>query len=755
MDTNRYFYKRNFSASFSSKLHKLVYEFFAGKMDPEIADFESLKETASEKKRVTIYISGRKSKIEQFLLNGFMVKNGIEPPTHSFGPRTLFFRPCFEIRTIILSLFKKSAVKNRFIESLYVPVDSPEELALSPVFGEVYRKIKHKEAKIVPVITLWDKNLDKRGGQSWIDQFIGKYNFWSTFWELLMLVVKRRKLTLRIDVPTLCKLEQSEENFIKRLYQRMNTAKRNVVGAVLKNWLDLKNDALFAMNLEQAEEKKEALKRIDSLATAYSPLYAEVISSILGKLLNARFSRFDYCVNEINELRKLCAISDANTIFVPTHKSYFDYLLLNYLLYKEKVTVPLAAAGDNLDFFPLSIVLRKMGIFFIRRRIKDDPFYQKMVAAYLKQIVVAGYNMEFFIEGGRSRSGMVRSPRTGMLEMLAEITRSSNRNLYIVPVSISYEKLKEIEDYQKEQTGVKAPESEHFLQKVFALFKANYGPVYIRFSQPIYLKSKFTEETAFKIAELQERSSVVTFSSLFSALFFCFEKLEIKELLERMEFCVETLKRLPYIQVASALKNLDVNCSKMTGVWVKKGILEVVLPEKKSFKLVKEAIYKISFYKNSIAFALAPFFCEILKNSKHFQLVSQFLETIIMGYYQSLNREYEIEGDSLPEWFKIMLYNFFADKFLLLRKTISLLIENKEKIGDSCKTHTALVEFLNPFLILEIAAATKDEIFEAIFFLEKRGILSENLSKLDEPSAADLLGQLAEIIEVLKQKQYF
>lgn len=754
MNIDRFFYSRNFVDSFANLLHRKIYKYFFKKFDVEIPDpagFEALKNSGTdEKKTLTIYISGKNSKIEQFLLNGFMIENNITPPTHSFGPETRFFRPLKEICKIIISIFKPGVVKEKFIDSLYIPVDSPEELSINPVFVEVYRKIKHKEAKIIPIITLWNKNLDKENKESrwaWINQLIGNYNFWSTSQELFLFMLKRRKLTLRIGISSTLKIEENEEIFVRKLYTLMNHSKQNVVGAALKNWLDLKNETLFETGFETKEEKRSAIKIMRSMSSEYSPLYAETISYFLGKLLNAKFSRFEYSSNEINELRKTCSLPESNTVFVPTHKSYFDYLILNYILYKEKVTVPLVAAGDNLDFFPLSPILRKMGAFFIRRKIKDDIFYKKILTTYIKQIVTAGYNMEFFIEGGRSRSGMVRSPRTGMLKMLAETTKATNRKLYVVPVSIVYEKLKEIEDYSKEKLKEKQPESQHFLQKIFSLFKADYGPVYVTFSQPIYLNTKFTDETASKIAEWQEKSSVVSFSAVFSSIFMCFDSLTIKEIVERMEITVEILHTLPYIKTAYALNNLDVNCSKLVGVLLKKG--DIVLKNKedgnKEFQISKNSISEFSFYKNSAAFAFAPFFCELFRNSELYPFVSEFLETIIMGYYESLNSEHKIDTASLPEWFKAMLQRFFAPKFTLFGKILEI-IADPDFLNENCQKHSEIVKKLLPKVCVSVPTATADDIFEILSFIEKKGGTTDCLKHSDYNVFKDFSSKISEIL---------
>ena len=107
----------------------------------------------------------------------------------------------------------------------------------------------------------------------------GKYNLWSTSRELLLLLIKRRKLTLRIEHPVVTPIDSTPEVFIRKLYKRMEDSKLNVVGASLKNWLDLKNDALLDLDLETDGERKQALKIMDSMAGKYSPVLAEIYTS--------------------------------------------------------------------------------------------------------------------------------------------------------------------------------------------------------------------------------------------------------------------------------------------------------------------------------------------------------------------------------------------------------------------------------------------------------------------------------------------
>lgn len=749
MDINRFFFKRKFSLTFSNALHRYVFKIIYKKADPEILDIDMLRESPQNKKVVTVYISGRKSRIEQFLLGGFMISNDIAPPTHSFGPNTIFFRKHRELWILFLSMIKKSLLKEQQIESLYIPVDSPEKLVIDPVFIKIFHKIKFKEARIVPVITLWNKNIDHKSRWAWIEQYIGVYNFWSTSWELLMLLVKRRKLTLRIGIPDTTSIDQTPEAFIRKLYKKMEQSKQNVVGVSLKNWLDLKNDALLALDLKTNEERKTALKIMDDVASKYSPAVAEIYTAFTGKVLRTIFSKFHYSDDEIKLLRRLCAMPETNIILVPTHKSYFDYLILNYLLYKEKVTVPLVASGDNLDFFPLSGVLRKMGAFFIRRTMKDDAFYKDVLKSYLKQIISAGYSIEFFIEGGRSRSGMVRSPRTGMLKMLAETGRSQSRKLYVVPVSITYEKLKEIEEYKHERHGVKAPESDNFFKRSAALLKFNYGPVYIRFARPVYLSPKFTDETAYRIAETQEKSTVISFSSLFSTMFLSFDSLSSSALVERMEFVNNELQKLSYLKTSDSLDNLDVNCSKLLRKLVKKGDIVQTGENKELFRLAKDAVPEFSYYRNSAAFAFAPFFCLLFEGSDRYDFISEYLEIAIMGYARHMKPSERSDPKEYPEWFKSLLRVFFIDKFILLKKLLET-VETKGDLLSSKGSHAAFVDSIFSDLAAATGHVTKDEIFEIIFFLEKKSVLTNNLNDFNSTLAEKFILEATEIIELLK-----
>ena len=746
MNIERFFFLRKFPKNFVNLIHKRLYGYLIKKANLEIPDPESLK--GPQKGLVTIYLSGRKSRIEQFLLGGLLIENGYELPTHSFGSKAVFFRAFKDLFKASKELFHINSILKDPVRSIYIPVDSPEELMDNPYFSHIHEKLTGREIRIIPVITLWNKELSDKSRWKWMQQFVGKYNLWSTFWEVLMLILKRRKLTLRIGFPVKSSVFKAKKRFVRKLYKTMKDSRKNVVGASLKSWLELQNDSLLQLSLRTFKERRNALKIIRKMSTKYSAAKAEIYTNLTGKLLKSLFTQFHFSDTEIGYLRKLCATPDTNILLVPTHRSYFDYLILNYLLYSQKVTVPLVAAGDNLNFFPLGMILRKMGAFFIRRKIRDDRFYVKVLRSYLKNVVSAGYNIEFFIEGGRSRSGTVRSPRTGMLKMLSEIGKETGRKLYVVPVSITYEKLKEIEDYQLEKDGVKVPEKKNFYRRLKKILHVNYGPAYVRFARPIYLSSKYTPETALRIAEAQEKSTVISFSALFSTMFLCFKELEEKQLVERMEYCCAQLNRFKYIQTARSLESTEKNAKKLLKKLLKKGDVVETLKKSGRYKVSSRAAQEFSYYKNSIAFAFAPFFCEMMGQSQDRTFVLEYLEAVIMGFNEASPKPELLIEEKTPAWFKELLEKFFMTRFEILGRVSSLISEYD--LNGQEHTFSTLVDKIFPVIGKEFKTVTADEIYEILFFLEKKSVLLDNLSAFNKKENTELTRQVSSVISLLR-----
>ncbi len=184
------------------------------------------------------------------------------------------------------------------------------------------------------------------------------------------------------------------------------------------------------------------------------------------------------------------AARKGSVVLVPSHKSHVDYLVLSQVFFKDGMMPPHIAAGDNLNFWPIGHIFRRSGAFFIRRSFKGDKLYTILFGAYVRRLLREGHAVEFFIEGGRSRTGKLLPPKMGMLSMCADpVLEGSINDVSFIPVSIGYEKVVEAKSYTKElHGGEKKKEAVAGLLSSTRVLASKYGRVYVDFAQPISLR---------------------------------------------------------------------------------------------------------------------------------------------------------------------------------------------------------------------------------------------------------------------------
>lgn len=192
-------------------------------------------------------------------------------------------------------------------------------------------------------------------------------------------------------------------------------------------------------------------------------------------------------VNGGERIRQL-AQDGHELVYVPCHRSHMDYLLLSYVLYHQGLVPPHIAAGINLNFWPAGPLFRRLGAFFIRRTFRGNKLYSTVFREYLGELFTRGYSVEYFVEGGRSRTGRLLDPKTGTLTMTIQaMLRGGNRPITLVPIYIGYEHVMEVGTYAKELRGA-AKEKEGFMQMVRGLRKLrNLGQGYVNFGEPLPL----------------------------------------------------------------------------------------------------------------------------------------------------------------------------------------------------------------------------------------------------------------------------
>jgi glycerol-3-phosphate O-acyltransferase len=245
-------------------------------------------------------------------------------------------------------------------------------------------------------------------------------------------------------------------------------------------------------NVSEDEIKKQALKIMDEIAGDYRDSMVRFAERILGWLWNRVYNGIE--VSKANRLREL-AQEGHEIIYVPCHRSHMDYLLLTYVIFHQGLVTPRIAAGINLSFWPAGPIFRKAGAFFIRRSFKGNRLYSTIFREYLGLLFERGYSVKYYTEGGRSRTGRLLAPKTGMLAMtIQSLLRGIDRPLTLVPVYLGYEHVMEVGTYHKELSG-----SQKKGESIFGVVKAirnlrNYGKGYVNFGEPININQFLSKQ---------------------------------------------------------------------------------------------------------------------------------------------------------------------------------------------------------------------------------------------------------------------
>ena len=229
----------------------------------------------------------------------------------------------------------------------------------------------------------------------------------------------------------------------------------------------------------------EARRCIDEIAANYSHRFVSFASHLLPRLWNRLYDGVEF--THVETLRQ---VADGNeVIYVPCHRSHMDYLLLSYAIYQHGFAVPHVAAGVNLNLPVVGRLLRKGGGFFMRRSFRGNSLYTMVFTQYLAAIMARGHSIEYFIEGGRSRSGRLLLPATGMLSMtVRSFLRQPRRPVVFIPVYFGYERIWEGAAYLGELSGrPKEKETIGGLLRNLYRLREHFGRVHVNLGEPIFL----------------------------------------------------------------------------------------------------------------------------------------------------------------------------------------------------------------------------------------------------------------------------
>ncbi len=373
------------------------------------------------------------------------------------------------------------------------------------------------DVQIVPVTVYWGRRPQKEKSlfrlllsDTWSASGMAK--------KILMVLVNGRQTYVQFSKPVSLKELISENLGEERTTRKLGRVLRvhfrrereAMIGPDLSHRRTLVDTLIAAPAIRQAIEGDAARKQHtnakhtleDSTEAAWEYAneiasdYSHTVIRILERLLNWLWNRL-YAGIDVHHVDKLTDIAKTHeVVYVPCHRSHIDYLLLSVLVYHHGMVPPHIAAGINLNMPFIGPILRRAGAFFMRRSFKDNPLYSAVFHEYLHSMFTRGFAVEYFIEGGRSRTGRLLPPRAGMLAMtIRSFLRDSSRPIAFVPVYIGYERILESGAYVEELHGKKKKKESlgGFFETLARLFgraeklSDRFGKVHVNFGSPLDL----------------------------------------------------------------------------------------------------------------------------------------------------------------------------------------------------------------------------------------------------------------------------
>lgn len=411
-------------------------------------------------------------------------------------------------RTGFLSLVEKGEFYRRFVKSKSDPVGRLIELQKSidrPIF-------------LVPLLMFFGKNphrshpmlmdmlLGPEGKPGWLRRLITLFkNPGKVFVEVSQPVNMQQFLN---DGANRTRSTEHQLLFLRRnLLRQINRHRQTITGPVLKSLEELKESILTNDRFQKFMEKhaktrqipiREVRKKADAyleeIAAKYSTGLIKFGSVSVGYIIDTMFDGVSIDFDGLKYVKK--ASQKGPLILIPCHKSHIDYLILSYVLYNNNMPCPHIAAGKNLAFWPMGPIFRRGGAFFIRRTFRGAVLYSKVFTEYVYKLLEDGFNIEFFIEGTRSRTGKLILPKLGFLSMLLDAFKNGAcEDMIFAPIYIGYDRVLEESAYIQElEGGQKEPESLLQVLKARKFLKKRYGKIYIQFHEPLSLNQLLANE---------------------------------------------------------------------------------------------------------------------------------------------------------------------------------------------------------------------------------------------------------------------
>jgi glycerol-3-phosphate O-acyltransferase len=517
---------------------------------------------ALERRGSVVYVMRYSSRLDYFLFNTLFLRHGLQLSGFANAIHFYYYRPLHQLLRIMLRLKRarprevehsedREIVREHVLsgDSLFVFLrtqrlrtflrrrksgNRSDELDL---LGEVVRTVVEldptKEVFVVPLAIFWRKG--PRTQNRFLNVDYGSLTRPSDFAKVARFLSTYRSLAVKVgdafDVALYAKVQADDgwERIAKKIRRavliHLYREEKVVEGPTLRpRWRVLREvlkdsgvraamaDRSRAEGGSDEKAEREVEKFFKEISANMNSTWLAVAAATVGALSKRLFASI-----EVHRLDEIAADAKRHPIvLVPSHRSYFDFLILSWLFYQNYLVPPHIAARDNMAFGPFGYLFRNVGAFYLRKSF-DDPLYKEVFRAYVAYLIRNGFTQEFFIEGGRSRTGKTLAPRLGMLSWDVDaFLESERRDLYFVPIAISYERLVEESGMVEELGGGgKTEESVLGLLRARKYLQRRFGSVHVSFGEPISLASalgdqrqKFKALQLGQVASPEERSSL-------------------------------------------------------------------------------------------------------------------------------------------------------------------------------------------------------------------------------------------------------
>ncbi len=262
--------------------------------------------------------------------------------------------------------------------------------------------------------------------------------------------------------------------------------------------------ANLSLNKSYPAVARQANRYLKEIAANHSPLLIDLVANLIHWLYSQGYGSLNYDRERLNQIYN--QNQDSPLVFLPSHKSQLDRLILQFLLWENDLPPNHTAGGINLNFFPLGPLVRSTGVFFIRRSFKDNDVYKFVLRSYIDHLIAKNFSLEWYPEGGRSRSGKLLPPKYGMLTYVVDsFKRGKADDIVLVPTAITYDQIQFVKEYAREQRGEdKESESLSWLVRTVRALRSRYGSVHVNFGEPVSMAKEMvgTDEDRLAIQKL-------------------------------------------------------------------------------------------------------------------------------------------------------------------------------------------------------------------------------------------------------------